>query len=101
MSNKENTPVVEGTETPEVETAQEVIKPAKAPKSTKTEREITIKKEMETLKKKSKLKDEQITVEDEDSNFFGPLLGGSKIVNVKEKERDARKIEKEMEKLDT
>ena len=27
--------------------------------------------------------DEQITVEDEDSNFFGPLLGGSKIVNVK------------------
>jgi len=27
--------------------------------------------------------DEQITVEEEDSNFFGSLLGGSKIVNVK------------------
>jgi len=29
------------------------------------------------------IEDDQITVEEEDSNFFGSLLGGSKIVNVK------------------
>jgi len=38
---------------------------------------------MASLLKLHTTEDDQITVEEEDSNFFGSLLGGSKIVNVK------------------